>query len=49
MRMQSRLREEDMEWLLDGVPAKEVAKIKKELRASANEVAKAQELGWWAE
>ena len=48
-RMQSRLKDEDMEWLLGGVPEQEVNRIKKELRASADEVARAQELGWWAE
>ena len=48
-RMQSRLRDEDMDWLLGGVPEQEASKIKKELRASADEVARAQELGWWSE
>lgn len=49
MRMQARLKDEDMEWLLDKSTAKQKAAIKKELKASADQVARAQELGWWPE
>lgn len=47
-RMKSRLREEDLDWLCEGMTKRQRAKVIKEIEANKDEIAKAQELGWWA-
>jgi hypothetical protein len=49
-RMQSRLKDEDMEWLLDQSTAKEKARDQEGITGFCGfKWPRAQELGWWPE
>ena len=47
MRMQSRLKSEDMEWLCDGLTLEERSEFERQLERTKDEVSRAQETGWW--
>ena len=47
-RFRSRLRDEDLDWYTEGMSKKERAAALRDLEECKNEIANAQERGWWA-
>lgn len=47
-RFRSRLREEDLDWYTEGMTKKQRAQAIRDLEECKNEIAQAQERGWWA-
>lgn len=47
-RFKSRLKDEDMDWYLEGLSARDKKRALKELEELKNDIALSQERGWWA-
>lgn len=48
LRFQSRLKEEDLPWLTEGMTKRQAAKVERQIEKAKDAVAKAQEVGWFS-
>lgn len=48
LRFESRLKEEDLPWLTEGLTKRQAAKVERHIEQAKDAVAKAQEVGWFA-